>query len=34
MGYDILEAMEWKNSKMYNDYDSSYGEEHEMDDYN
>ena len=29
---DILEEMEWKNGKMYDDSDSSCGVEHEMDD--
>ena len=29
---DILEVMEWNNGNMYGDYDSSCGEEHEMDD--
>ena len=32
MVYDIMEAMEWKNCKMYDDTDSTCGEEHEMDD--
>ena len=32
MGDDILEAMGWKNGKMYDESDSSCGEEHEMDD--
>ena len=31
MRYDILEEMEWKNGKMYDDYDSSCGGDHEMD---
>ena len=32
MGDDILEATELKNGKMYDESDSSCGEEHEMDD--
>ena len=32
MGYDMLEAMEWKNGKICDDSDSIYGELHEMDD--
>ena len=30
MGDDIMEAMEWKNGKMYDVSDSSCGEEHEI----
>ena len=34
MGDDILEALEWKNGKIYDDSDSSCGKDHEMDGYN
>ena len=30
MGDDMLDEMEWKNGKIYDDSDSSCGEEHEM----
>ena len=30
--YDIMEAMEWKNGKICDDYDSNCGEEHNLDD--
>ena len=31
LGDDMLEAIDWKNGKMYGDPDSSCEEEHEMD---
>ena len=31
MGDDVVEAMEWQNGKVYIDSDSSFGEEHKMD---
>ena len=33
MGYDMLEAMELKNGKICDDYYSSFGKEHEIDNY-
>ena len=30
IGYDILEAMEWKNGKICYDSGSSHGEEYKM----
>ena len=32
MGYDMLEAMEWKNGNMCDDSDYSYGVEYKIDD--
>ena len=32
MGYDILEETEWKNGKIFDESDSSFGEKYETDD--